>query len=61
MFEEQPKEFIRLLEKYVDKFKENFPIFTVMGLEESEIKAMIQKCLDDNKPFEVKDDGKTDY
>lgn len=43
-----------LLMQYADKFHENFPIFIVGDMDESELKAVIQKCIDEGKPFEIK-------
>lgn len=39
------------LQKYVDTFDENFPMFAFMSIEEKEIIAEIQKCLDNDKPY----------
>ena len=45
------------LQKYVDAFNENFPIYGFMGIPEDEIIQEIKKCLDENKPYvlEVKE------
>jgi 2-oxo-4-hydroxy-4-carboxy--5-ureidoimidazoline (OHCU) decarboxylase len=50
-----------LLNKYAEKFGENFPIFFVRNKDEKEITSIIQKCLNDNQPFKVDDDGESDY
>lgn len=44
------------LQKYVDTFDENFPMFAFMGIDEKEIIAEIQKCLDKGKPYVLKID-----
>lgn len=51
-----------LIEKYVDKFHENFPMFMVMGLDDTEIEAIIQNCLDTGVPYQPSDsDGERLY
>ena len=40
-----------LLLKYADKFNENFPMYLFRAVNEKEIKAVIQNCLDDNIPY----------
>lgn len=50
-----------LLIKYADKFNENFPLFVVRDLSEKEIKDIIQKCLDENKPYEIETDSDRFY
>ena len=35
-----------LIEQYVERFNENFPLFALMGVEESEVEAIIQGCMD---------------
>ena len=42
-----------LLIQYADKFHENFLIFIVGDKTESEIKSIIQKCLDEGKPYQI--------
>ncbi|MCM1236930.1 MAG: hypothetical protein NC489_43195 [Ruminococcus flavefaciens] len=44
-----------LLEKYVDRFNENFPLFMVMNMGDEEVEALIQKCLDDGTPYHPDD------
>ena len=39
----------KLLNEYVEKFNENFPIFLFRGKEDEEVIKMIQKCIDENK------------
>lgn len=46
---------IELLQQYVERFNENFPLFTLMGLDDKEIEAIIQKCLDDGQPYTPKE------
>ena len=50
-----------LLNKYAEQFDDNFPIFAVRGKNEDEIIKIIQKCLDENKPFEPKYLDGVDY
>ena len=40
-----------LIEQYLERFHENFPLFALMGVEEAEVKAIIQDCLDKGTPF----------
>ena len=39
-----------LIEQYLERFHENFPLFALMGVEEAEVKAIIQDCLDKGTP-----------
>lgn len=41
------------LQKYADAFNENFPIFAFMGMSDETIIKAIQKCLDNNKPYDL--------
>jgi len=50
-----------LLTQYVEKSGDNFPFFCFCGLGEAEIILMLQKCLDENKPVEVKYIDGVDY
>lgn len=43
-----------LLLKYVDMFQENFPMFKFMGIADTEIEAIIKKCLEEGIPCETK-------
>lgn len=40
-----------LIEQYLERFHENFPLFALMGVEEAEVKAIIQDCLDKGTPY----------
>lgn len=42
---------IELIEQYLARFNENFPLFALMGVEEAEIESIIQDCLDKGTPF----------
>lgn len=42
---------IELIEQYLDRFNENFPLFTLMGVEEAEIESLIQDCLNKGTPY----------
>lgn len=44
-----------LIEQYVDRFHENFPLFALMGMEEVEIKGILQECLDKGTPYHPPD------
>lgn len=41
-----------LLIEYAERFKQNFPIFCMMGASENEVKSIIQKCLETGIPYE---------
>lgn len=41
-----------LLNRYTEQFDDNFPIFAVRGMDEDEIIKIVQKCLDENKPYD---------
>lgn len=46
------------LEKYLDRFGQNFPIMAMRGTPESEIIDLIKKALDTGVPYELPpDDG----
>ena len=40
-----------LIEQYLERFHENFPLFALMGVEEAEVEAIIQDCLDKGTPW----------
>ena len=40
-----------LLEKYVERFEENFPIFLVLGMDGEEIHKLLEESLETGKPF----------
>lgn len=42
---------IELIEQYLDRFNENFPLFALMGVEEAEIESIIQDCLNKGTPY----------
>ena len=54
-------EFEDLLNKYVERFNENFPIFLVMGMGEEEVKIQIEESLETGKPFNPDMDQDKDY
>lgn len=41
------------LQKYVEVFGENFPVFGFMGISEDEIINTIKECLEKNKPYKL--------
>lgn len=43
----------KLILEYLEKFDENFPLFMFMGVDEEEIKRIIKRCIDENKPYIV--------
>ena len=49
------------LNEYAELFGENFPIFIVRNLEESEIIKIIDECIKNNKPYEIKDENDKYY
>ncbi|MBN8234721.1 hypothetical protein JF544_05645 [Halobacillus kuroshimensis] len=50
-----------LLQQYADMFKVNFPIFSVVGMDEAEIKRLIEKAIDSNEHYEAVYEEKGDY
>lgn len=49
------------LMKYSDRFGENFPTMFLRGTPPEKLITIIQKCLDDGKPYETPDlDGEED-
>lgn len=44
-----------LIERYVERFNENFPLFAVMGMTDEEVEATIQECLDKGTPYKPPD------
>ena len=40
-----------LIEQYTEKFNENFPLFALMGVDDKEIEAILQECLDKGAPY----------
>ena len=40
-----------LIQKYLGCFDENFPLFSLMGMDDEEIEAIIQDCLDKGTPY----------
>ena len=40
-----------LIEKYLERFNENFPLFSLMGVEEADVEAIIQDYLDKGTPY----------
>lgn len=40
-----------LLEKYVERFEENFPFFLVMGMSDEEIRKQLEESLETGEPF----------
>ena len=44
-----------LIKQYAEKFNENFPLFALMGLDDEEIEAILQDCLDKGTPYQPPD------
>ena len=42
-----------LLNKYIEKFDANFPLFMFKGVDDQEIINIIEKCINENKPYET--------
>lgn len=40
-----------LLRKYEEQFRESFPLMLCRGMDDEEICATVQTCLDENKPY----------
>ena len=51
----------KLLNEYVKKFDDNFPMFLFRTVSEDEIKEIIKKCIDENKPYETNLDINSNY
>ena len=49
-----------LIEQYAEKFNENFPLFALMGMDDEEVEAIIQECLDKRTPYRPPDLGEKD-
>lgn len=49
-----------LIEQYAEKFNENFPLFALMGMDDEEVEAIIQECLDKGTPYRSPDLGEKD-
>ena len=49
-----------LIEQYAEKFNENFPLFALMGMDDEEVEAIIQECLDKGTPYRQPDLGEKD-
>lgn len=49
-----------LIEQYAEKFNENFPLFALMGMDDEEVEAIIQECLDKGIPYRPPDLGEKD-
>ncbi len=44
-----------LIQKYLERFNESFPLYMVMGMEDEEVEEQIKDCLDRNTPYCPKD------
>ena len=56
---EQEKEFVDLVDKYVETFKENLPVY--MMPRSFNYVAIIKKCLEEGKPYEPEWDKRMTY
>lgn len=52
---------IEKLTEYAETFDDNFPIYCFSNLDDNEIIEKIDKCLKDDKPIEVEDNGELLY
>ena len=44
-----------LIQKYLERFNESFPLFMLMGMEDAEVEALIRDCLDKGTPYRPDD------
>lgn len=51
----------RLLEEYQDHFEENFPLMLCRTMEDEEIIEIIEKCLEDDEPYEPELNEEANY
>jgi len=47
---EKPTYFRELINKYVERFNEGFPIFEIPPLTDEETIKLLEQCLSENKP-----------
>lgn len=50
-----------LLDEYHERFGETFPLMLCRGMDEEDIIQIVQKCLDDGRPYEPDIDPDADY
>lgn len=50
-----------LLEQYLEKFDDQFPLMLVRGMDEEEIITILKKCIEENKPYEIEFDEYANY
>lgn len=53
--------FDKMLDEYQERFEENFPLMLCRHMEEDEIIEIIQKCLDDDEPYDPELDPDANY
>ena len=53
--------FDKLIDEYQERFEENFPLMLCRHMEEDEIIEIIQKCLDDDEPYDPELDPEASY
>ena len=53
--------FDKMLDEYQERFEENFPLMLCRHMEEDEIIEVIQKCLDDDEPYDPELDPDANY
>lgn len=41
-----------LIREYVDKFNENFPVYSMMCASDEQVAEIIEQCLSSGKPYE---------
>lgn len=46
-----------LLERYLERFGENFPIFALAGLDDPQIEALLRQALETGEPYRPADPG----
>lgn len=51
----------KLLDEYQDHFEENFPLMLCRTMEDEEIIGIIEKCLEDDEPYDPKLNEEANY
>ena len=51
----------KLLDEYQEQFEENFPMMLCRHMDDEEIITIINKCLEENEPYEPELDPESNY
>lgn len=51
----------KLLDQYQEQFGENFPMMLCRTMDDEEIIEIIEKCFEDNKPYEPELNEEANY